>query len=65
MIEALKRNGPQLDTERLVATLEGSRAIDIGLGPPVSFGQSEHQGVHKVWGTQLDENGRYQPIDLQ
>lgn len=65
MIEALKRNGPQLDTERLVATLEGIRNIDIGLGTPVSFGQSEHQGVHKVWGTQLDENGRYQPIDLQ
>jgi branched-chain amino acid transport system substrate-binding protein len=65
MIEALKRNGPQLDTERLVATLEGIRAIDIGLGTQVSFGQSEHQGVHKVWGTQLDENGRYQAIDLQ
>lgn len=65
MIEALKRNGPQLDTERLVATLEGVRNLDIGLGTPISFGQSEHQGVHKVWGTQLDENGRYQPIDLQ
>lgn len=65
MIEALKRNGPQLDTERLVATLEGLRNLDIGLGTTISFGQSEHQGVHKVWGTQLDENGRYQPIDLQ
>ncbi len=65
LIEALKRNGPQLDTERLVATLEGIRNIDIGLGTPVSFAQSEHQGVHKVWGTQLDENGRYQPFDLQ
>ena len=65
MIEALKRNGPQLDTERLVATLEGIRNIDIGLGTPISFGQSEHQGVHKVWGTQLDETGRYQAIDLQ
>jgi branched-chain amino acid transport system substrate-binding protein len=49
----------------LVATLEGIRNIDIGLGTQVNFGQSEHQGVHKVWGTQLDENGRYQPIDLQ
>lgn len=65
MIEALKRNGPQLDTERLVATLEGIRNIDLGLGTPVSFGQSEHQGVHKVWGTQLDETGKYQPIDMQ
>jgi len=65
LIEALKRNGPQLDTERLVATLENLRDLDIGLGTPVSFGRSEHQGVHKVWGTQLDATGHYQPIDLQ
>jgi branched-chain amino acid transport system substrate-binding protein len=65
LIEALKRNGPELDTETLVETLENLRDLDIGLGTPVSFSRSEHQGVHKVWGTQLDENGRYQPIDLQ
>jgi len=65
LIEALKRNGPELDTEKLVETLENLRDLDIGLGTPVSFSRSEHQGVHKVWGTQLDENGRYQPFDLQ
>jgi len=65
LISALKRNGPELDTERLVTTLENLRGLDIGLGTPVTFGPSEHQGVHKVWGTQLDANGRYQPIDLQ
>ena len=65
LIAALKRNGPQLDTERLVTTLENLRGLDIGLGTPVTFSPSEHQGVHRVWGTQLDGNGRYQPIDLQ
>jgi ABC-type branched-subunit amino acid transport system substrate-binding protein len=65
LLEALKRNGPQLDTERLVATLENLRDLDIGLGTSVTFGRSEHQGVHKVWGTQLDTTGHYQPIDLQ
>ena len=65
LIAALKQNGPQLDTERLVATLENLRDLDVGLGTPVSFGRSEHQGVHKVWGTQLDGTGHYQPIDLQ
>lgn len=65
MITALKRNGPSLDTERLVATLENIIDLDIGLGTPVSFGQSRHQAVVKVWGTQLDENGHYQSIDLQ
>jgi branched-chain amino acid transport system substrate-binding protein len=65
LIEALKRNGSQLDTERLVATLENLRDLDIGLGTRVSFGRSEHQGVHKVWGTQLNATGHYQPIELQ
>ena len=65
LIAALKRNGRELDTERLVATLENLRDLDIGLGTPVTFSRSEHQGVHKVWATQLDENGRFQAIDLQ
>jgi len=65
LIAALKQNGPQLDTERLVATLENLRDLDIGLGTPVGFSRSEHQGVHKVWGTQLNATGQYQPIDLQ
>src|SRR5215831_9043867 len=65
LIAALRRNGPDLDTEKLVQTLENLSDLDIGLGVPVTFGRSEHQGVHKVWATQLDENGRYQSIDLQ
>jgi branched-chain amino acid transport system substrate-binding protein len=65
LIAALQRNGPQLDTEKLVGTFENLRDLDIGLGTPVTFSRSEHQGVHKVWGTQLDETGHYQPIDLQ
>jgi len=65
LIAALQRNGPQLDTESLVRTLENLRDLDIGLGTAVTFSRSDHQGVHKVWGTQLDETGHYQPIDLQ
>ena len=65
LIAALQRNGTQLDTERLVGTLENLRDLDIGLGTPVTFSRSEHQGVHRVWGTQLDETGHYQAVDLQ
>ena len=65
LISALKRNGAELDTEKLVQTLENLQNLDIGLGTPVNFGRSEHQGVHKVWGTQLDATGHYQPIDLE
>src|SRR5215813_1143346 len=65
LIAALQRNGPELDTERLVGTLENLRDLDLGLGTPVTFSRSDHQGVHRVWGTQLDETGHYQPVDLQ
>jgi branched-chain amino acid transport system substrate-binding protein len=65
LLEGLKRAGPQLDTEKLVETLETVRDFDMGLGAPISFGPTEHQGSHKVWGTQLNENGRYQAIDLE
>jgi branched-chain amino acid transport system substrate-binding protein len=65
LIAALKQNGPRIDTERLVETLENLHDLDIGLGTPLTFSQSEHQGVHKVWGSQLDATGHYQPIDLQ
>jgi len=65
LIAALKRNGLQLDIERLVDTLENLRDLDIGLGTPVSFSGYDHQGVHKVWATQFDESGHYQSIDLQ
>ena len=65
LLEGLKRAGPQFDTEKLVEALETVRDFDMGLGAPISFGPTEHQGSHKVWGTQLTESGRYQAIDLE
>jgi branched-chain amino acid transport system substrate-binding protein len=65
LAEGLKRAGPQLDTEKIVEALEKLRDFDMGLGTPLTFGRTEHQGSHKVWGTQLDAAGRYQAIDLQ
>jgi len=65
LIAALKQNGAQLDTEKLVATFENLRDLDIGLGTTMNYSRSEHQGVHKVWGTQIDADGHYQAIDLQ
>ncbi|MET0444122.1 MAG: ABC transporter substrate-binding protein, partial [Pseudorhodoplanes sp.] len=64
LIEALKQTGPQLDTERLVDSLEAMRGLDLGLGTTLNFGRTEHQASHKVWATMLDENGRYQAIDF-
>jgi hypothetical protein len=56
---------PHLDTESVVDALESLHNVDIGLGVPVSFSRNEHQALHKVWGTQLDANGKYQPIELE
>jgi branched-chain amino acid transport system substrate-binding protein len=65
LIEGLRRVGPQFDTETLVDTLEGMKNYELGLGPKVNFGPSDHQAVHKVWGTQLDQAGKYHAIDLE
>ncbi|HET9553540.1 MAG TPA: ABC transporter substrate-binding protein [Anaeromyxobacteraceae bacterium] len=65
LVEALRRAGPELDTERLVAALEGIRDLDLGFGTRIAFGPGEHQGSHKVWGTTLQPDGSYAPLDLE
>jgi branched-chain amino acid transport system substrate-binding protein len=65
LLEALNRAGPQPDTEKVVDALEGLHNFDIGVGAQLNFSRTEHQGMHKVWGTQLDAEGHYQPIELQ
>jgi hypothetical protein len=49
----------------LIDTLEQMRRVDLGIGVPVSFGASEHQALHKVWGSMLNAAGKYDPIDLE
>jgi ABC-type branched-subunit amino acid transport system substrate-binding protein len=65
LIQALRRVGPQLDTEALIDTLEGLRDVDLGLGTRLGFGRAEHQASHKIWGTAIDDHGKYQPIELE
>jgi branched-chain amino acid transport system substrate-binding protein len=65
LIQAFKPAGPQLGTEKLIDVLENMRNLDPGLGVPLSFGRAEHQASHKIWGTAIDENGKYQAIELE
>jgi len=65
LIEGLKRAGPQLDTEKLISTLEGMRGVDLGFGPPLNLGRADHQASHEVWGTVVNNEGKYQPLDLK
>jgi branched-chain amino acid transport system substrate-binding protein len=65
LAEAVKRVGPDINTEKLVEELERMHDFDLGLGAPITFSPNDHQGSHKVSGTELDETGHYQPIDLE
>ena len=65
LAEGLRRTGSQVDTEKLVDALESLRNFDAGLGTLLTFGRTEHQASHKIWGTQLSAEGRYQPFDMQ
>jgi ABC-type branched-subunit amino acid transport system substrate-binding protein len=63
-VAALEKAGRNLTTEGLVSTLEGTRDLDLLIGPRVSFGPDDHQASHQVWGTILDGSGGYTPLVL-
>jgi ABC-type branched-subunit amino acid transport system substrate-binding protein len=63
-LEALNRAGKDVDTESLITAFESIHDLDLGIGTKISFGLSEHQGSHKVWGTELDEGCRYRVLDM-
>ena len=63
--EGLRRAGDDLTTDSLIDALESIHNLDLGVGAPLNFGPSEHQGSHKVWGTVLDKSGRYQVLELE
>jgi ABC-type branched-subunit amino acid transport system substrate-binding protein len=64
LIQAMRQTGPELNTEKLIDNLEAMRNIDLGLGTALNFGRSEHQASHKIWGTAIDESGKYTPLEL-
>ena len=65
MIDGLRRAGRELTMETFIDSLEGMKGIDLGVGATMSFGMSEHQASHKVWGTILDAAGNFQPLELE
>jgi len=65
LVEALKRAGKGLTTDALIDAIEGIKGWDMGIGVPITFGPSEHQGSHKVWGTMLDAQGVYRTLELE
>jgi branched-chain amino acid transport system substrate-binding protein len=64
LVQAIRQTGPELNTEKLVDNLEAMRNLDLGLGTALNFGRAEHQASHKIWGTAIDESGKYAPLEL-
>jgi ABC-type branched-subunit amino acid transport system substrate-binding protein len=63
--EGLRRAGRELDTEKLIDTLEHLQDFDPGTGSALSFSMSAHQATHKVWGTMIDDQGGFKSIDME
>jgi ABC-type branched-subunit amino acid transport system substrate-binding protein len=65
LIEGVRRAGHEIDSDRLVDALEGIHDLDLGLGTPLTFDLEEHQASHRVWGTQINDDGVYEELDLR
>ncbi|MGL6094867.1 MAG: ABC transporter substrate-binding protein, partial [Fimbriiglobus sp.] len=65
LVEGLRAAGPALTTDGLVDAFEKSKELDIGIGTAVRFTPSDHQASHAVWGTRLDAEGTFHPLDLE
>ncbi|MCD6320526.1 MAG: ABC transporter substrate-binding protein [Candidatus Desulfofervidaceae bacterium] len=60
-VEALKRAGPALTRENLIKAIESMHNLDLGIGEKVNFGSADHQGLSKVYITQI-KHGQIIPV---
>lgn len=60
--EALRRAGPEPSREGFIRALESLTGWDPGLGLPLEYSPTSHQGFHRVWLTRT-ENGRWVPAE--
>ncbi|HZZ78490.1 MAG TPA: ABC transporter substrate-binding protein [Gemmataceae bacterium] len=65
LAKGLQKVGEPPTTEKLIDALEKLDRVDLGTGAVLSFGPSQHQASHKVWGTRLDKEGIFQVFELE
>jgi ABC-type branched-subunit amino acid transport system substrate-binding protein len=53
LVEGLRRAGPIPDRERFIDAIETIQNFSLGIGNPVTFGPRDHQGLEKVYFTQI------------
>lgn len=61
LVEGLRRASPNLTRERLIDVME-SAPLDIGIGTPLRYSKTEHQGSHAVWMTVIRDQ-KFVPLD--
>jgi len=61
LVEGLRRASPNITRERLIDVME-SAPLDIGIGTPLRYSQTEHQGSHAVWMTVIRDQ-KFVPLD--
>ncbi len=64
LVEGLQKAGKDPGGESLVDALEQLKQVELGIGIPLTFGPSEHQASHKVWGSVMDGKGQLRSLDL-
>jgi branched-chain amino acid transport system substrate-binding protein len=62
LVEGLRRAGRDLTREGFIKAIESIRDYDLGPGQTVSFGPDNHQGMERVYFTQLRE-GRFTLVE--
>jgi branched-chain amino acid transport system substrate-binding protein len=53
LVEGLRRAGPIPDREKFINAIETIQNFSLGIGNPVTFGPEDHQGLDKVYFTQI------------
>jgi branched-chain amino acid transport system substrate-binding protein len=61
LVAILKKMGPPFDRRRLRQAAEAIHNLDLGLGVPVSFAAGRHQGVDRVYYTEV-RDGRFESL---
>lgn len=61
-VTGMKSSGLNLKKESLIDGIENLQNLDIGIGIPIRFSKTEHQGSHKIWPTKI-KNGKYVTLD--
>jgi ABC-type branched-subunit amino acid transport system substrate-binding protein len=61
LVEIIKRMGSNVARGRIKEITESIKALDLGIGAPISFNSQKHQGSDQIYYTTLSD-GRFVPL---